>query len=80
MKLAVISWGDFCREIHEIERGLDTTLPGEQTLQRLLAGLRAQIEVHKNTGLDPANLPQRRGPSFVITDADVEFSNDSGSI
>ena len=54
--LAVVSWGSFREETEAIEQDLDCSKVGDQSLQRLLAGLRAQITSHDNTGLtEPAS-------------------------
>ena len=54
LRLAVISWTQFFAELSEIEKGLDPKQPGDQTLQRLLAGFRDQLERHQKTGLGTA--------------------------
>jgi len=51
LRLAVIPWGSFRDQIEAIEKELNGSGAGDQTLQRLLAGLRAQIDGHDNTGL-----------------------------
>ena len=56
IRLGVISWTNFAAQITEIERELDPNRPGDQTLQRLLAGFRDQLERHQKTGLVPASL------------------------
>jgi hypothetical protein len=49
--VAVVSWGSFRDQIQAIEKECDSSDAGGQTLQRLLAGFRAQIEEHENTGI-----------------------------
>ncbi len=51
LHLAAVSWTWLRDEISKIERELDPEARGDQTLKRLLAGLRAQIEAHGNTGI-----------------------------
>jgi hypothetical protein len=51
IRLGVISWTNFAAQIIEIEQGLDPNRPGDQTLQRLLAGFRDQLERHQKTGI-----------------------------
>jgi hypothetical protein len=51
IRLGVISWTNFAAQISAIERELDPNQPGDQTLQRLLAGFRDQLERHQKTGL-----------------------------
>jgi hypothetical protein len=53
IRLALVSWTRFRNEIKRLEQKLDGTKVGDQTLQRLLAGLRVQIENHKKTGCGP---------------------------
>ncbi len=49
--LTVRSWTNLRDEIAKIEEDLDCSKVGDQTLGRLLAGLRAQIEAHEDTGV-----------------------------
>ena len=51
LKLQVISWATFREEIGKIQNELDGTRLGDQTLNRLLAGLGAQIDAHEGTGI-----------------------------
>jgi hypothetical protein len=51
LHLAAVSWRWLRDEISKIEGELDCSVRGDQTLKRLLAGLRAQIEAHRNTGI-----------------------------
>ena len=51
LRLAAVSWTWLRHEISKIESELDCSIRGDQTLKRLLAGLRAQIEAHRNTGI-----------------------------
>jgi len=51
LRLAAISWKWLRDEIISIESELDCSIRGDQTLQRLLGGLRSQIEEHENTGI-----------------------------
>ena len=52
LKLTVVSWTEFRDSIAKIERELDRSKQqGDQTLRKLLAGLRAQIDVHDRTGI-----------------------------
>jgi hypothetical protein len=51
LRLQAISWRSLCDDISEIEREANSVGHRNQTLQRLLAGLRKQIEQHKYTGL-----------------------------
>ena len=50
LRLAAVSWTSFRDQVKAVEEGLGSGA-GDQTLQRLLAGLRAQIDGHNNTGL-----------------------------
>jgi hypothetical protein len=56
LRLAVISWKAFGEDITAIENELDASKTGDQTLQRLLAGLHAQIGAHDKTGLAASSL------------------------
>jgi hypothetical protein len=56
LRLAVISWRAFREEIATIENELSGSEPGNQTLQRLLAGLHAQIDAHDKTGLEASKI------------------------
>jgi hypothetical protein len=51
LHLAAVSWTWLRDEISKIESELDPEARGDQTLKRLLAGLRAQVEAHGNTGI-----------------------------
>jgi hypothetical protein len=51
LKLRVISWVDFHGMIKAVEENLNPSDPGDQTLSRLLTGLRDQIASHKQTGM-----------------------------
>lgn len=51
LRLHVVSWNDFADGVAEIRTGLDCSRPGDQTLDRLMAGLYAQISVHHGTGI-----------------------------
>jgi hypothetical protein len=51
LKLTVISWTTFRDALADIENELDCSTRGDQTLYRLLAGLRAQINAHQHTGV-----------------------------
>lgn len=51
LQLAAVSWKWLRDEISKIESELDCSIRGDQTLQRLLAGLRAQIESHGKVGI-----------------------------
>jgi len=51
LKLCVISWAEFHALIKTVEENLNPSDPGDQTLSRLLAGLRDQIASHKQTGM-----------------------------
>src|SRR6266540_837128 len=51
VRLASVSWTWLRDQLEHIEGDLDSHSRGEQTLLRLLAGLRAQIEDHKDTGI-----------------------------
>jgi hypothetical protein len=55
LRLAVVSWTWLRDEIIKIENELDCSNRGDQTLKRLLVGLRTQIEAHKNTGITQAH-------------------------
>jgi hypothetical protein len=46
-----VSWRWVRDEISKIESELDSTARGDQTLKRLLAGLRDQIQAHEKTGI-----------------------------
>jgi hypothetical protein len=63
LRLAAISWTEFCRRIQAFENGLDQKSPGDQTLRRLLAGLRDQIAVH-----DGKAIRGREGELFGVVD------------
>ena len=52
LRLAAISWASFRAALADFEAGLDPQHAGDQTLLRLLAGLRRQLEQHDHTGLD----------------------------
>jgi hypothetical protein len=49
LRLAVISWETFDARLRELEDAADRTNAPGQTLQRLLAGFRAQIQAHQST-------------------------------
>lgn len=51
MTLGCVSWTWFRDEIATIESALDKTDPAQQCYQRLLIGLRHQLEAHGGTGL-----------------------------
>jgi hypothetical protein len=51
LHLAAVSWRWLRDEISKIDSELDSSARGDQTLKRLLAGLRTQIEAHENTGI-----------------------------
>ena len=51
LKLRVISWAEFHALIKAVEESLNPSDPGDQTLSRLLAGLRDQIACHKQSGM-----------------------------
>lgn len=51
LRLNVVSWSWFARELSSLESGLDASQAGEQTLLRLIVGFRAQIETHAGTGI-----------------------------
>jgi hypothetical protein len=51
LHLAAVSWKWLRDEIAKIESELDCSARGDQTLKRLLAGLRDQIEAHGKTGI-----------------------------
>jgi hypothetical protein len=50
LRLAAISWSKFSAAIGTIETDLDPQHVGDQTLLRLLSGLRNQLEHHDKTG------------------------------
>ena len=50
LRVGVISWSELHAEIGAIRAGLGGT-PGDETLDRLLAGLTAQIGAHEGTGV-----------------------------
>jgi len=59
LSLAVVSWSFLGNELLAIEEALDQSHRGDQTLKRLLAGFRDQIENHQGTGVkavSPASL------------------------
>jgi len=56
IRLGVISWTKFSEQISAMEKELDPSQAGDQTLLRLLAGFRDQLERHQKTGLVPASL------------------------
>jgi hypothetical protein len=56
LRLAVITLTDFRERLSEIEKELDLKQAGDQTLQRLLAGFRDQLERHQKTGLNGASV------------------------
>jgi hypothetical protein len=51
VRLASVSWTWLRDRLEQIESTLDSSKPGEQTLLRLLRGLRTQIESHEKTGI-----------------------------
>lgn len=51
LRLNVVSWSWLAGALSSLERGLDASRAGEQTLLRLIAGFRAQIETHVGTGI-----------------------------
>ena len=51
VRLASVSWIWLRDQLEQIESTLDSSKPGEQTLLRLLCGLRTQIECHEKTGI-----------------------------
>lgn len=51
VRLGSVSWTWLRDQLKHIESELDPRIRGEQTLLRLLAGLRAQIQDHKGTGI-----------------------------
>ena len=52
MVLGVISWRDLQRCLADTRDGLDPSMPGEQTLVRLIDGFLDQLALHRHTGLD----------------------------
>jgi hypothetical protein len=52
MRLATISWAAFRDQLSTIRTRLDPSQPGDQTLDRLLIGILAQLEAHRGAGLD----------------------------
>ena len=48
LRLAVVSWDSFRVQLKELEDTADHSSAAGQTLQRLLSGFRAQIEVHQH--------------------------------
>jgi hypothetical protein len=61
LRLGVISWTQIAAEISEMEKELDPKQAGDQTLQRLLAGFRDQLERHHKTGLNGTSLTGELG-------------------
>lgn len=55
MRLAAVSWHELAHACEKISENLDLLRPGDQTLQRLLAGFTAQVQVHRGTGLQPSD-------------------------
>jgi hypothetical protein len=55
LRLSVVSWATIRDQIEQLRDQLDTTIPGEQTIHRLLDGFLAQLDVHDGTGLAEAN-------------------------
>lgn len=53
IRINIATWTEFRNSIAAIERELDCSKPGDQTLYRLLSGFRAQLEAHENTGIEP---------------------------
>jgi hypothetical protein len=51
LRLSVLSWDQFRTNSLAIEHELDSRQPGDQTLHRLLVGLRDQIEHHDHTDI-----------------------------
>jgi hypothetical protein len=51
MKLAVISWEALRFKMNTLQKNLDTSHRGDQTLSRLISGFLAQLEVHRDTGI-----------------------------
>jgi hypothetical protein len=54
MVLAGISWRELHGSLCAIQDRLDPMQAGEQTLHRLIAGFRAQLEAHRHTEVGPA--------------------------
>jgi hypothetical protein len=51
IKLAVISWKDLKERLESIEKCLDLSHRGDQTLAKLIKGFLFQLEVHGHTGI-----------------------------
>ena len=62
LRLAVISWAEFHAELGAIRASLGTGA-GDETLDRLLAGLAAQIEAHEGTGVGDGTPKARAVPT-----------------
>lgn len=51
VRMTSVSWSWFRDRLKQIETELDARTRGDQTLLRLLTGLRTQIEKHGKTGI-----------------------------
>lgn len=51
MELGVISWKELRNRMITLQASLDPSHRGDQTLERLISGFIAQLEVHRDTGL-----------------------------
>jgi len=56
VRLVSVSWTSLRDQLKQIESEIDPRSRGEQTLLRLLAGLRTQIEKHENTRIQKKQL------------------------
>jgi hypothetical protein len=77
LRLSVISWRHFRADIFAIESRLDSRHAGDQTLKRLLAGFRDQIERHDNTDVGK---PIGNGELFTVVDGKVTDRDLHGEI
>jgi hypothetical protein len=55
MRLGLISWTWLRSSLCELRASLDMTNPGDQTLERLIAGFVAQLDDHQGTGIVPSD-------------------------
>jgi hypothetical protein len=71
LRLSVVSWSQLWTGICAIESELDPRHSGDQTLSRLLAGLRDQIERHDKTGVGK---PTGSNELFAVVDGKIADS------
>jgi hypothetical protein len=77
LHLAAVSWGQFRAAIAAIETELDSHRVGDQTLLRLLAGFRDQLDHHDKTGV---KVSVRGGEMFTVEDGKITDRDLHGEI